>query len=341
LKKNVKKMSVENTSTTENYDWISRNIPNLSGKVAIVTGANSGTGYEATKELARAGAHVVMGCRNLDKAEAAQTKLQTEIPNASLEIIPLDLADLASVRAFATTFRNRHTKLDILCNNAGIMQVPNKKETVDGFELQLGTNHFGHFALTGLLMEPLMAVNGRIVTMSSVAHSFGNMDFKNLQWDQPDSYSSSRAYGRSKLANLMFTYELHRRLRQSGSRVKAIAAHPGYSRTNLQSTGLNTGHRTIMSRLNRLVYAIMNPLVAQSAHKGALPLLYAATSPDAQCGEYYGPDGFMGMRGFPTVVQSSDASHNEADARQLWELSEQLTGVHYAELASQLLAQSK
>lgn len=306
--------------------WTAEDIPDLTGKVAIVTGANSGTGFEATKELARAGAHVVMGCRNLTKAEDAKTKIQTEIPDAALDIIPLDLADLSSVHAFATTFKHRHTTLDILCNNAGIMAVPTRVETADGFELQLGTNHFGHFALTGLLMDRIIPVKGRVVTMSSGAHTTGSMDFGNLNWEQ-GAYSPLGAYGRSKIANLFFTYELHRKLERSGCGVKALAAHPGWSRTNLQSTGLNSGEKTLRSRLMRLMTVILNPLVGQSAHMGALPMLYAATSPDAMCGEYYGPDGRGEARGYPTKVSSNELSYDKSIAKELWDVSERLTGV--------------
>lgn len=313
----------------DNKKWTAEDIPDQSGKIAIVTGANSGTGFEAAKELARKGAHVIMGCRNLKKAEDAKSKISKEIPEASLEIIQLDLSDLSSVRSFANTYRNSHNTLDILCNNAGIMVVPERIETVDGFELQLGTNHFGHFALTGLLLDLTMKVNGRIVTMSSSGHTFGNMEFENLNWERKGSYSSSGAYARSKLANLYFTYELHRRLQQSGSGVKALASHPGWSRTNLQSTGMNTGKKTVMSRLLRFAMGTLTLLIGQSAAEGALPMLYAATSPDAQSGEYYGPGGMGGMRGYPKRASSSELSHDESVAEKLWDVSETLTGVKF------------
>ena len=308
--------------------WTAENIPDKSGRVAIVTGANSGTGFEVAKELAGAGAHVVMGCRNLEKAEDARTKILKAIPEASLEIIQLDLSDPTSVRSFSTIYRNYHKTLDILCNNAGIMMVPNRMETVDGFELQLGTNHFGHFALTGLLLDLITPVDGRVVTMSSLAHAYGSIEFENLQWDK-GPYSTTGAYGRSKLANLLFTYELHRRLTQSGSNIKALASHPGWSRTNLQSTGMNTGEKTILSRISRFGISIMNPILAQSAHIGALPMLYAATSTDAQSGEYYGPGGRGEMRGYPKKVTSNESSHDESVAKELWEVSEKSTGVSF------------
>lgn len=310
--------------------WKAENIPDQSGKVAIVTGANSGTGFEAAKELAKKGAHVVMGCRNLKKAEDAQTKILKEIPEASLEIIQLDLSDLSRVRKFVETYRSTHDTLDILCNNAGIGAVLTRIETVDGFELQFGTNHFGHFALTGLLLDLIMKVKGRVVTMSSTGHTFGNMEFENLNWERKGSYSPAGAYARSKLANLYFTYELHRRLRHSKSGVKALCSHPGWSRTNLQSTGMNTGKKTIASRFLRFGMAILNLIVGQSAAKGALPMLYAATSPNAHSGEYYGPGGRGGIRGYPKSVSSSGLSHDESIAKQLWEVSEELTGVKFS-----------
>jgi len=266
--------------------------------------------------------------RNIEKAEDARTKILKAIPEASLEIIQLDLSDPTSVRSFSTIYRNSHKTLDILCNNAGIMMVPNRMETVDGFELQLGTNHFGHFALTGLLLDLITPVDGRVVTMSSLAHASGSIEFENLQWDK-GPYSTTGAYGRSKLANLLFTYELHRRLAQSGSKVKALASHPGWSRTNLQSTGMNTGEKTILSRISGFGIGMLNPILAQSAHMGSLPMLYAATSTDAQSGEYYGPGGRGEMRGYPKKVTSNESSHDESVAKELWEVSEKLTGVSF------------
>jgi NAD(P)-dependent dehydrogenase (short-subunit alcohol dehydrogenase family) len=315
--------------TEVNGHWTADDIPDLSGSVSIVTGANSGTGYEATKELARAGSHVIMGCRNLEKAKVAKTKILEEIPDVSLEIIQLDLSDLSSVRTFSNSVKSSYSTIDILLNNAGIMMVPKRIETSDGFELQLGINHFGHFALTGLLFDLIAEANGRIVSMSSGAHIMGNMDFENLNWEREGTYGGAGAYGRSKLANLLFIYELDRRLKQSRNGVKAMGAHPGWARTNLQTTGVNTGNKTIRSRLTRAILAFGNTFLAQSAHMGALPMLYAATDPDAESGAYYGPSGRTG-RGYPKKVDSSNLSHDEAIAKELWEVSEKLTGMTYS-----------
>ena len=293
--------------------WTKEDIPDQSGKIAIVTGANSGLGYEVTRVLAKNGAHVVMGCRNLEKAEVAFNQIITDDINSSLEIIRLDLSDLASVKDFVSEFSKKHQSLDILCNNAGVMMTPYQK-TVDGFELQLGTNHFGHFALTGLLIDILIKKeNSRIVTMSSIAHTMGKMDFDNLNWEK--KYGRTKAYGRSKLANLLFAYELQRRLEAKGSKSISIASHPGWTRTNLQR--------------NVWFFRVMNHLLSQKPKKGALPMLYAATSPEAEGGAYYGPDGRMQWKGYPKRVQSNDETHNNEDAKRLWEISEELTSVKF------------
>ena len=310
--------------------WKAIDMPDQSGKIVIVTGANSGTGFEAIKAFARKGAHVVMACRNLEKAEKAKSKIINEIPSASLEIIELDLSDLSKVRSFVVSFRNSHDSLDILCNNAGIMIVPKRIETVDGFELQLASNHFGHFALTGLLFDLLMKSGGRVVNMSSSAHRFGKIDFSNCNWEKDKSYSSTGAYGRSKIANLYFTYELNRHVNQNNINVQVLASHPGWSRTNLQSTGLSTGKKTIGSRITRLGVFFLNPFLGQSAEKGALPMLYAATHPEVQGGDYYGPGGFQESRGYPKKVSSNGRSKDEPIAKELWEVSTKLTGITYS-----------
>jgi NAD(P)-dependent dehydrogenase (short-subunit alcohol dehydrogenase family) len=304
--------------------WTAVDIPDLTGRLIIVTGANSGIGFEAARELTRHGAHVVLACRNRDKAQAALDEIRAEIPDAAVEIMLLDLASLASVRQFAEAFRAEHSRLDVLVNNAGIMMVP-YGTTEDSFERQLGTNHLGHFALTGLLVDLLLETPGsRVVNVSSTGHHFGRIDFGNLMYRNGQGYSPARAYGRSKLANLLFTYELQRRYAAVGSDAIAVAAHPGGAHTNLG--------RYLEDRWYFGLFKRLEPLVAQSAAMGALPILRAATDPEVQGGQYYGPSGFLQLRGLPVVVGSSRASHDEAVARRLWTVSEQLTGVRYTQL---------
>jgi NAD(P)-dependent dehydrogenase (short-subunit alcohol dehydrogenase family) len=302
--------------------WTQKDMPDLTSSTAVVTGANSGIGYEVTRAFAQKGAHVVMACRNVKRAETAATQILKEFPDASLEIMRIDLIDLSSVRDFAHKFSERYQFLHILCNNAGIMLAPHVK-TVDGFELHLGVNYLGHFALTGLLLNRLLATeNARIVTMSSVAHHRGDINFDDVNWEK--SYSRMGAYGRSKLANLLFTYELQRRLETVKSTVISVAAHPGWAATNLQSTGLHMGG----GRLWRFVFKIGNPLFAQSAAMGALPVLYAATA-EVNGGDYIGPGGWQEWGGYPEPVRSSDKSYDKKAAQMLWEISEEMTGVHY------------
>ena len=302
-------------------NWTTEQIPELNGKVIIVTGANSGIGYEAAKEFARKGANTILACRSMDKAQTALDQIRQEIPRAQVEIMQLDLANLASVREFVEAFKSRYDRLDILVNNAGIMWVEYGK-TVDGFERQFGTNHLGHFALTGLLFDLLVNTSGaRVVNVSSVGHRSGTMDFDNLMFEGGEGYGRHRAYGRSKLANLLFTYELQRKFETSGIDAIATAAHPGGSSTNLAR---NVEQLWYFRLLTPLLERMM-----QGADMGALPTLRAAVDPAASGGEYYGPGGFMEQQGYPVVVQSSDASHNVADARRLWQVSEQLTGVHF------------
>lgn len=294
--------------------WKFENIPDQTGRIAIVTGSNSGTGFEATKALARKGAHVIMACRNLEKAEAAKNEILAEFSNVSLEIIRLDLADLSSVRKFAEEFNKKYQRLDLLINNAGVMMLPNKETTVDGFEKQLATNHFGHFALTGLLLDKLLSTeNSRVVNMSSTAHNFGKMNFNDLNWEK--SYNKIWAYGRSKLANLLFTYELNRRLEAAGKKTISTAAHPGWTATNLQR---HTGF-----------FRFMNSFIAMKPPKGSLSIIRAATDPEAKGGDYYGPTKLMGNRGFPEKVRSNKKSYNLEDAKKLWEVSEELTGIKF------------
>lgn len=286
--------------------WTAGDIVDQHGRKFIVTGANSGLGAEAAKALTNAGAHVILACRNVEKGRAVAAQL-----GARAEVRRLDLADLASVREFADAV----DKVDVLVNNAGVMAVPLSR-TADGFEMQIGTNHLGHFALTGLLLDK---VTDRVVTMASNMHKIGSIDLDDLNWERR-RYRRWLAYGQSKLANLLFTYELQRRLAASGSKVKALASHPGYAATNLQSHT-----ESISSR----VMALADPFIAQSAEMGALPVLYAATVPDAAGGSYLGPSSMFESRGYPEVVSSNRKSYDESVARQLWSLSEQLTGINY------------
>jgi NAD(P)-dependent dehydrogenase (short-subunit alcohol dehydrogenase family) len=305
--------------------WQASHIPEQSGRTAVVTGANSGIGLIAARELARAGAAVTLACRNVEKGQAAAESIRSTVPGARVDVAELDLADLSSVRAFAESFAP--AGLDLLINNAGVMATP-RRETADGFELQIGTNHLGHFALTGLLLGRLRAGSeARVVTVSSPAHRTGRINFDDLQGER--RYMRWAAYGQSKLANLLFAFELDRRLRASGVGLRSVAAHPGYAATNLQSAGPSVGGG-IFAAVNTGVMKLTNHIVAQSAEDGALPTLYAATFPDLAGGTFVGPDGFMEMRGSPQPVGSSGAARNFEDARRLWRVSEQLTGVTYA-----------
>lgn len=299
--------------------WSAADIPYQRGRTAIVTGANSGLGLLAALELARAGASVVMASRDPHKAEAAADRISAEVPSAKLEQVPLDLASLASVRDSADRIRGSQNQLDLLINNAGVMAAP-RRLTADGFELQFGTNHLGHFALTGLLLPMLRDREGaRVVTVSSGAHHRGQMNFDDLQGE--GRYRRWGAYAQSKLANLLFALELDRRLRAAGLPLISVAAHPGYAATNLQMSGPPIYERPAMW--------LGNLLIAQSAEMGVLPTLYAATFPELAGGSYVGPDGLAEGRGYPTLVSPSDRARDTAAARHLWEVSEQLTGVNY------------
>jgi NAD(P)-dependent dehydrogenase (short-subunit alcohol dehydrogenase family) len=300
--------------------WTAADIPDQSGRTAIVTGANSGLGLATARELARAGAAVTLACRNMGKGEVAAGRIRAEVPSAVLEVASLDLADLGSVRDFATNVTGGHERLDLLVLNAGIMAAP-RRLTRDGFESQFGTNHLGHFALTGLLLGALLkAPAPRVVTVSSALHRRGTMNFDDLQGER--KYSRWGAYGQSKLANLMFCFELQRRAVAAGSELLSLAAHPGYASTNLQFAAPD--------RFYEKAYMwIGNRLFAQSADMGALPTLYAATVPDLPGGTYVGPGGAGEQRGYPKVVTAAGKAYDESAWRRLWELSEELTGVHY------------
>jgi NAD(P)-dependent dehydrogenase (short-subunit alcohol dehydrogenase family) len=304
----------------EDHKWTAKDIPDQTGRLAVVTGANSGLGLVAARELARAGATVIVACRNTAKGEQALATIRSAVPGARAEVGELDLADLASVRAFAERISAERDRVDLLINNAGIMAPP-RRLTVDGFESQLGTNHLGHFALTGLLLGTLLAApRPRVVTVSSEAHRMGRMKFDDLQGER--RYQHWLAYGQSKLANLLFCFELQRRASAGGTELESMAAHPGYAATNLQSAGPGIA-------AERWAMAIANRVVGQSADMGALPTLYAATAPDLPGGTFVGPDSWGGMRGHPRVVTASGRAYDTEAASRLWAVSEELTGVHY------------
>ncbi|MEM7038512.1 MAG: oxidoreductase [Bacteroidota bacterium] len=302
--------------------WKLANIPNQEGRTAIVTGANSGLGLECAKALAQSGATVILACRNPQKAAQAQSHIRATQPDADLHFLRLDLSDLASVRQFAADFAARFDQLHILMNNAGIVAPP-RRDTADGFEMQLGVNHLGHFALTGLLLPQLLSTpESRTVFVSSLAHRIGRIDFDDLNWEQ--KYRKWRAYGRSKLANLLTALELDRRLKAAGSSALAMAAHPGWAATKIMLHGNSRELPTWRARLMNVVNKL-----AQSAEKGALPQLYAATAPDLEGGCMYGPDGWWGMRGFPQKDRLNPKKADMDVAKTLFDTSEKLTGVHY------------
>lgn len=299
-------------------------LPDARERIAVVTGGNGGIGLEAARMFARRGARVVIAARNPEKSAAALAELAASVPGGAFESLPLDLADLASVRAFAQAFLERYARLDLLVNNAGVMAIP-RRETADGFEMQLGTNHLGHFALTALLLERLLETPGaRVVNVSSGMHRFGRMDFGDLQGVR--RYGRWSAYGQSKLANLLFTFELARRLGAAGATQFCVACHPGYAATNLQFVAA----RMDGWKLLELPMKIGNALLAQSARDGALPTVYAALAPDVASGDYIGPDGPGELWGAPTKVGASARARSETDARRLWQLSERLTGLRAA-----------
>jgi len=306
--------------------WTTEQIPSQAGKIALITGANSGIGYQAARELARHGAHVLLGCRNEAKGRAALERLLREAPGASAEVVPLDMASLASIHSFATAFIGRGVALDLLINNAGVMALPKREITEDGFERQFGTNHLGHFALTGLLLPSLLAApSPRVVTVASLAHRTGKIDFDNLQRER--GYEGWDAYNASKLANILFARELDRRARAAHSRLLSLAVHPGVSTTSIFENGPGT------TNLKAIMVKLLAPVMMQNDEAGALPTLYAATSPNAHGGEYIGPDGFGELKGSPVVVQPRPQALDTAVGERLWAVSEELTGVHYPALS--------
>jgi NAD(P)-dependent dehydrogenase (short-subunit alcohol dehydrogenase family) len=301
--------------------WVEAHVPDQSGRIALITGANSGIGLETARILARQGAHVVMACRTRSKAEAGRANILQSVPKALISLVDLDLGSLHSISEAAEAVGHQFNRLDLLINNAGVMATPRGK-TADGFETQFGTNHLGHFALTGLLM-PLWSSTeqSRVVTVSSLAHTSGAIHFDDLQSEQ--RYKSWAAYCQSKLANLMFSYELQRRLGAAGLATIAVAAHPGLSNTGLlRSTG------GVMGRVGSVLKPALG-LMMQGSEMGCLPTVLAAVDPKAVGGEYYGPSGFMEQRGTPKLVDSNAASKDAAVAARLWTVSETLTGVNY------------
>ena len=295
-------------------DWTTADIPDQTGRTAVITGANTGLGFETAKALAAKGARVVIAVRNTDKGAQAAAKMTGDV-----EVQELDLTSLASIRAAAETLKSRFDKIDLLINNAGVMTTP-KGTTADGFELQFGTNHLGHFAFTGLLLDNILDVPGsRVVTVSSNGHKLGGaIHWDDLQWER--SYSRMGAYTQSKLANLLFTYELQRRLAPRGKTI-AVAAHPGTSTTDLA--------RNLPRPVERAFLAAAPVLFAQTADRGALPTLRAATDPSVLGGQYYGPDGIGQQRGAPVVVASSPQSYDMTAQQRLWRISEELTKVTF------------
>jgi NAD(P)-dependent dehydrogenase (short-subunit alcohol dehydrogenase family) len=305
---------------SSNGKWSTADVPDQRGRVAVVTGANTGLGYRTAEVLADCGAHVVLAVRNLEKGNLALARIVAAHPRADVTLQELDLSSLDSVHAAAAALRKAYPRIDLLINNAGVMYTP-KQLTADGFEMQFGTNHLGHFALTGLLLDNLLPVRGsRVVTVSSIGHRLrAAIHFDDLQWER--HYDRVAAYGQSKLANLLFTYELQRRLaaRKRPTTI-AVAAHPGTSNTELTRN---------LPVIIRPAAAVVGLLLFQNAAMGALPTLRAATDPDVKGGQYYGPDGLGEQRGHPKLVSSSKQSHDEDLQRRLWKVSEELTGVTY------------
>jgi NAD(P)-dependent dehydrogenase (short-subunit alcohol dehydrogenase family) len=304
--------------------WTADDIPDQSGRVAVITGANSGLGYVTARELARNRARVVLACRDEVRGREAVARLVAEVPDADVELRSLDMASLASIRAFSDAVQGSYPAVDLLVNNAGVMAIP-RSETADGFEMQLGTNHLGHFALTGLLL-PLMVrqPSSRVVTVSSNAHKAGRLNFDDLMHER--SYRRWKVYSDSKLANLLFAFELQRRLTAVDAPLISVAAHPGTAATNLVKPG------SAGNMVKQMFMTVGVRVIGQSEDQGTLPQLYAATAPQVQGGEYFGPNGFMENRGHPKRLGSSSASKDLTSTSRLWAMSEELTGVRYEAL---------
>lgn len=297
----------------KNINWKAENIPDQKGKIVIVTGSSSGIGYEAARVLANKNAKVIIAVRNLEKGNKAKSRIIDQNSNADVEVMKLDLADLNSVKNFTEAFKQKYSQLNLLINNAGVM-IPPYSKTKDGFELQIGTNHFGHFALTLQLLNLLRNTkNSRIVNVASNAHKYGKIDFDDLNWEKR-KYKPMRSYGDSKIANLYFTSELAKRI-SSENNVLVTAAHPGWTATDLQR------HSSL--------FEFMNGLFAMKVEQGALPTLRAATDENVQNGDYYGPNGWQGWRGYPVKVDTNKLAKDKTIAKRLWEVSEDLTGIKF------------
>ena len=301
------------------HKWSEHDVPDQSGRVVVVTGSNTGLGFDTARIFAERGAQVILAVRNVDKGEAACEAIRLSVPDADVSTQRLDLVSLESVRTASAELRATHPRIELLINNAAVA-FPPKTTTPDGFELQFGTNHLGHFALTGLLLENMLDVDGaRVVVVASLDHKLGGaIHFDDLQWDR--RYNSALAYAQSKLANLMFCYAFHRRLVNAGAPLLTVTAHPGYTKSDLFRN---------MGKPIRVMQKFGDRFIGQDPAKGALPQLYAATMPDVQGGQYWGPDGFLEMAGYPTLVRSNRKSYDQQAQERLWTVSEELTGVTY------------
>ena len=303
-------------------NWTAQDIPNQTGKIVVITGANSGLGYESSKTFAEKGATVVMAVRSMNKGEKAKSDILKANPQASLDLMKLDVGDLSSVHEFADAFKTKYDRLDILVNNAGVMAIP-RQETADGFEMQLGVNHLGHFALTGLLIDVIVNTpNARIHNVTSSANYTGTINFDDLMGEQ--SYGRWGAYGQSKLANVFFTFELQKRLSEAGYDTITNTSHPGVVYTNLQANSVAQSE----TKLEALLYRIVEPIMAQDISMGVLPMLYGMTAEDAKGGAFYGPRMFN-MRGYPAEKKANKQAYDAEARKRFWQISEELTGVNY------------
>jgi len=304
------------------YNWSQKDIPNLTDKVVVITGANSGLGFESAKTLAGKGATVVMTARNLSKGQKAFDEILEQHPTASLDLMKLDVGDLTSVRTFVDAFKAKYDRLDILLNNAGLMAIP-RQETADGFEMQLGVNHLGHFALTGLLLDVIVRTpNARIHNVSSSANYMGTINFDDLMGE--NEYSRWGAYGQSKLANVFFSFELQKRLQQAGYDTIVNVSHPGLVMGNLQANSVEESG----TGMEAILYRLAGPLMAQDITMGVLPMLYGMTAEDAKGGVFYGPRTFN-LRGYPAEKKANDEAYDAKKLSRFWDVSEQLTGITY------------